>query len=253
MLFRSALIITAAVWVYDFAILPRVNGFAELCVALAPAGLIIGVLISRPATFGTGMLLGAVGSTQLALENGYNADFNAFINGSIALIIGLGSALIITRLVRSVGAAWSAERLQRANWRDVATAATATHDRARLTGLIMDRLGLMMPRLAAAASGADAAAAGALADLRVGLNVIALHREQFHLPPAAQTASEAVFSGVAAHYQSDARLPAPASLCNAIDAAMAPLLGNPASYKETLMVLSGLRSVLFPEIGRAHV
>jgi uncharacterized membrane protein YccC len=243
---RTALIITAAVWIYDFAILPRVYGFAGLCVALAPAGLTIGVLISRPATFGTGMLLGAVGSTQLALENGYNADFTAYINSSIALITGLGSALVITRLVRSVGAAWSAERLQRANWRDVATAATATHDRARLTGLIMDRLGLMLPRLAAAASGADAAAAGALADLRVGLNIIELHREQWRLPPAAQRASAAVFTGVAAHYHGDARQPAPASLCAAIDSAMAPLLASPASYKETLMVLSGLRSVLFP-------
>lgn len=243
---RNALIVTAAVWVYDFAILPRVNGFDELCVALLPAGLIIGVLISRPATFGTGMLLGAVGSTQLALENGYQADFTAFINGSIALIAGLGSALVITRLVRSVGAAWSAERLQRANWRDVATAATATHDRGRLTGLIMDRLGLMMPRMAAVASGADAAAAGALTDLRVGLNIIALHREQWRLPPAAQTASEAVFTGVAAHYHGDARLPAPAGLCTAIDAAIIPLLASPATYKEALMVLSGLRIVLFP-------
>jgi uncharacterized membrane protein YccC len=243
---RNALIVTAAVWIYDFAILPRVDSFAELCVALAPAGLIIGVLISRPATFGTGMLLGAVGSTQLALGNGYNANFTAYINGSIALIVGLGSALVITRLVRSVGAAWSAERLMRANWRDVATAASATHDRARLTGLIMDRLGLMMPRMAAVASGADAAAAGALADLRVGLNLIGLHREQWRLPPAAQAASETVFAGAAAHYQGDARLSAPASLCDAIDSAMAPLLASPATYKEALMVLSGLRSVLFP-------
>ncbi len=243
---RNAIIVTAAVWVYDFAILPRVGSFAELCMALAPAGLIIGLLISRPATFGTGMLLGAVGSTQLALDNGYNANFTAYINGSIALIVGLGSALVITRLIRSVGAAWSAERLQRANWRDVATAATATHDRAHLTGLIMDRLGLMMPRMAAAASGADAAAAGALTDLRIGLNMIELHRQQPHLPPAAQAANASVFTGVAAHYHGDARQPAPATLCDAIDAAMAPLLANPATYKETLMVLSGLRIVLFP-------
>ncbi len=69
---RNALIVTAGVWIYDFAILPRVSTFAELCLVLAPAGLTIGVLISRPATFGTGMLLGAVGSTQLALGNGYH-------------------------------------------------------------------------------------------------------------------------------------------------------------------------------------
>jgi len=243
---RNALIVTAAVWIYDFAILPRVTSFSELCLVLAPAGLVIGVLISRPATFGTGMLLGAFGASQLALSNGYQADFISFANSSVALITGLASALVITRLIRSVGAAWSAERLMRANWHDVAIAASATHDRATLTGLLMDRLGLMMPRMAAVASGADDAAAGALRDLRVGLNMIDLHRTQPNLPPAAQHAAQAVFTGVAAHYQGDARIPAPPSLCEAIDATIAPLLGNPAAYKESLMVLSGLRIVLFP-------
>jgi uncharacterized membrane protein YccC len=243
---RNAVIVCAGIWVYDFAILPRVSSFAELCLVLSPVGLTIGFLISRPATFGTGMLLGAMGSTQLSLENGYHADFSAYANSSIALIIGLGSALVITRLIRSVGAAWSAERLMRANWHDVALAASAEHDRARLTGLILDRLGLMMPRMAAVASGADTAASGALKDLRVGLNMIALHREQWHLPDATQKASAAVFAGVAAHYEGDARAPAPEALCAAIDAAIRPMLRNPQAYKEALMIFSGLRIVLFP-------
>ncbi len=246
LMLRNALIVTVGVGVYDFAVLPLVTGFDELCLVLLPAGLIIGVLISRPATFGTGMLLGAIGSTQLGLDNVYRASFSAFANGTVALIIGLGSALVVTKMIRSVGAAWSAERLQRANWRDVALAAGAAHDRATLTGLMMDRLGLMMPRMAAVARGADEAAAGALQDLRVGLNMVALHREQSLLPPAARHANEAVFAGVAAHYGGNARAPAPETLRGAIDAAIATLIANPRAYKETLMVLSGLRLVLFP-------
>ncbi len=243
---RNAVIVTIGVWFYSFIVLPRVYDFTELTIVLLPAGLLIGVLISRPATFGTGMLLGAIGSTQLALENGYQANFSAYLNSSIALIMGLGSALIITRLIRSVGAAWNAERLQRANWRDVATAAAATHDRAKLTGLLMDRLGLMLPRLAATASGADAAATGALADLRVGLNLIELHRVQPALPPATRAACATIFADTAAHYRGNARAAAPPGLCHAIDDAIAPLLANPAKYKQALMMLSGLRSVLFP-------
>jgi uncharacterized membrane protein YccC len=243
LMLRNAFIVTAGVWIYDFLILPRVYGCDELCLALAPAGLIIGFLISRPATFSTGMLLGAIGSPQLALENGYRADFVAVANNSIALIIGVCSALTITRLIRSVGTAVSAERLQRANWRDVALAAEATHDRAKLTGLMMDRLGLMMPRLAA---DADAAAAMVLKDLGAGLNLIGLHREQWRLPVASQRASAIIFAGLAAHYRGDARRPASPGLSDAIDAAIAPLLVNPAAYKEALMILSGLRSVLFP-------
>lgn len=243
---RTSVIVIVGVAIYSFIILPRVYTFTELVIALAPAGIAIGLLVARPATFGTGMSLGALGATQLSLENVFKTDFASFVNSSIALVIGLGTALVVTRLVRSVGAAWSAERLQRANWRDVATAAAATHDRARLTGVMMDRLGLMMPRLAAVASGADAAAAGALQDLRVGLNMIDLHRNHSLLPEAARQAAETVYAGVAAHYRGNARIPAPQALCDAIDATILPLLANPVAHKQALMVLSGLRSVLFP-------
>jgi hypothetical protein len=101
----------------------------------------------------------------------------------------------------------------------------------------------MMPRLAA---DADAAAAMVLKDLGAGLNLIGLHREQWHLPVASQRASAIIFAGLAAHYRGDARRPASPGLSDAIDAAIAPLLVNPAAYKEALMILSGLRSVLFP-------
>jgi len=243
---RNALIVIAAVFVYDFGVLPHVDDFAGLCLVLLPPGLVIGVLISRPATFGTGMVMGAFGATQLALNNGYRADFATFANSSVALIVGLSSALVITRIIRSVGAAWSAERLLRANWQDVAAAANGRQDRAALTGLMIDRLGLMMPRLAAVASGADAAAQMALKDLRVGLNMIGLHKIHAQLPPVARHASEAVLAGVAAHYQGDASQPPPGKLCDAIDATIRAIQDNPLEHKLALMSLSGLRTVLFP-------
>ena len=246
---RNAVIVIIGIFVYSFAILPRVVGFDELYLVLLPAGLMTGVLVSRPATFGTGMVIGAVGATQLGLGNGYHSSFVPFADSSFSLIVGLGSALILTRIVRSVGAAWSAERLMRANWRDVAAAAQAAlpHDRAALTGIMMDRLGLMMPRLAAVASGADSAASGVLVDLRVGLNIIALHREQWRLPPEARRYCELIFDGIAAHYQGNARQPAPGALMHALDGAMAALMHDALAHRAALMVLSGLRSVLFPE------
>ncbi|HYP64383.1 MAG TPA: FUSC family protein, partial [Acidocella sp.] len=66
---RNSIIVIIGVAIYNFIILPRVYSFTELVLVLAPAGIIIGVLVARPATFGTGMLLGAFGSSQLALEN----------------------------------------------------------------------------------------------------------------------------------------------------------------------------------------
>ncbi len=245
----NCVILTGIVFIYDFAILPKVVGFDELYLVLLPAGLIIGVLISRPATFGTGLVLGAFGATQLALGNGYDTDLIKFTGSSLSLLIGLGSALVITRLIRSVGAAWSADRLMRANWHDVAAAAEASTapDRAALTGIMMDRLGLMMPRLAAVATGADSAAAGAMLDLRVGLNIIALHREQWRLPPAAREGSQLIFYRVAAYYRGNPRQPAPASLVVALDETMNALMNDALAYRAALMILSGLRSALYPE------
>lgn len=137
----------------------------------------------------------------------------------------------------------------RANWRDVAYAAQARNaqDRATMTGLMMDRLGLMMPRLAAIANGADAAAALVMRDTRVGLNLIGLHQEQWHLPPVARTACQHVFGEVAAYYKNNPRTPAPATLQAAMDTSISLLIPEAASYQIALRTLSGLRLALYPE------
>jgi hypothetical protein len=110
---------------------------------------------------------------------------------------------------------------------------------------MIDRLGLLMPRLAAVAPGADIAAADVLLDLRVGLNVIGLQHELPRLPAAARGQAGAVLEGVAAHYRGNPLQSAPRSLLSAIDAAMRALAGDPARYCQALMCLSGMRSVLF--------
>jgi uncharacterized membrane protein YccC len=239
---RNTIIATALAFVYEFAILPRVETFGALCLVLLPAVLIIGVLIARPATFGTGMVLGAFGSTNLALGNGYGGNIDTYLNSALAVVLGLSAALVATKLLRSVGAAWSAQRLLKAGWRDVARAAEhGGGDRAVLTGVMMDRLGLLMPRLAAVSPGADIAAADMLLDLRVGLNMLALHRQRAHLPPASWPLIDAVLAGVAAHYQGNPLAPASPRLLDSIDAALT------VRDARALTMLVGLRSVMFPQ------
>ncbi len=249
---RNAAIVTVADAVYVFVILPRVETFSELMLVLLPAGIVIGVLVSRPATFGTGMVMGAVGSTVLALNNGYVGDFAGYANGSLALLLGLAAALVITRLIRSVGAAWSARRLLRAGWRDIAAAASkeGSLDRAHLTGVMLDRLGLLMPRLAAVSPGADIAAADVLLDLRVGLNVIGLQRALDHFSPAGQQMAALVLDGIAAHYRGNPLAPASDSLLQQMDStilALAEVVGSAHGrhHRQALMMLVGIRSVLF--------
>jgi uncharacterized membrane protein YccC len=247
LMLRNAVIATFGAGFYMFIILPRVETFPEIMLVLLPAGLITGILVSRPATFGTGMIMGAIGSTNLALENGYKADFADYLNATAALVAGLATALVVTKLIRSVGAAASARRLLRAGWRDIAAAASthAPHDRAVLTGLMMDRLGLLMPRLAAVSPGADIAAADVLLDLRVGLNIIGLQHELPGLPATARAQAGIVLDCLAAHFRGNPLQTPPAKLLPAIDAAIGAISFDPCHYKEALMMLSGIRSVLF--------
>jgi uncharacterized membrane protein YccC len=257
LMIRNSFIALAGSGFYLFVILPRVETFPELMLVLLPPAMIIGVLVSRPATFGTGMVMGAFGSTNLALNNFYAGDFESFANSGVALILGLTAALVITRLIRSVGAAWSAERLLRAGWREIAIAAAADdgaarlgHDRAHLTGIMLDRLGLLMPRLAAVSQGADIAAADVLSDLRVGLNAIGLRHEMPYLTVAERNVAAAVLAGVAAHYRGNPLRAAAAPLLDRIDDAILMVAENldlthERHHREALMMLVGLRSVLF--------
>jgi uncharacterized membrane protein YccC len=246
LMLRNAVVATAGAAVYLFIILPRVETFPELALVLLPAGLIIGVLVSRPATFGTGMVMGAFGSTSLALGNGYAGNFAGYVNNAIALVLGVAAALVVTRLLRSVGAAWSAKRLLRAGWQDIAAAA-ADHreNRAHLTGIMLDRLGLLMPRLAAVSPGADIAAADLLRDLRVGLNALALGRILQELPATAQIRAGNVLDGIASLYHGNPLAPPPPALLDEIDAAIRGAACDQTCHREALMLLVGLRSIFF--------
>jgi hypothetical protein len=102
-----------------------------------------------------------------------------------------------------------------------------------------------MPRLASVSAGADDAAVALLRDLRAGLNLIGLHNLLDTLPPAAQQRTGEALSGIAAFYSQNPRQAPPETVLAAIDGAIRSLAFAPARHGEALMLLSGLRIVLF--------
>ena len=248
--FLSATVIALAIdAVYLFAILPLVHSFEMLVLVMAPTFLLLGVFAGRPATAASFGIIAFLAATQLALSASYDADFASFTNGGIATIVGLGTAAILIRIFRSVGAEWTAERLLRANRIDIADAALerGTASRLAFTELLLDRLSLVVPRLAASPTSADAAATAALADLRVGLNIVGLRRDAAALPAASHHAIDAMLDGVAAHYRHRAHRTAVPALRRAIDRAIAAVtcaaLPEPCNL---LLALVGIRHALFP-------
>jgi uncharacterized membrane protein YccC len=242
----GALIALVIAGVYLFAILPMAHDFTMLALALSPLFLTLGVLMAMPATAGFAGPVAFLTATLLALTSAYSADFPAYANGAAATVVGLGAAAVVLRLVRSVGADWAAQRLLHANRADVAAAAShaGAADRLAFAALMLDRLGEVIPRIAASADGADAAAGAALAEIRVGINVVDLQRAASACRGLQAEALDRVLQGVAAHFRARAGGPPDDALLFAIDAGLRTCGGLPQG-RDILLALAGIRRALF--------
>ncbi|HTU55917.1 MAG TPA: FUSC family protein [Acetobacteraceae bacterium] len=240
--------------VYLFVILPQVDGFGMLVLALAAMYVPLGVLAGTPATAARAGPIAFVSATLLALQSSYSGDFAGYVNEGIAAIIGLGATSIVIRIVRSVSAEWTASRLLRRNRADIAHAALKSDAQSReaFASLMVDRLSLVVPRLAASAAGASEQAAAALADLRVGVNVVDLQAEAARhggmagLTDAGRKEVGAMLAALAAHFRKPRA--GGAALRTAIDRAIAAVTREPGAATPSLLLqLSGIRRGLFPD------
>jgi uncharacterized membrane protein YccC len=236
---------------YLLAILPAVHGFEALVLACAPTFLVLGVLVARPSTFGRALpfVFGICGA--LALVDTHNADLVAFTNGILAQILGLATATVITRVFRSVGAGWTARRVLKAGWSELARMGSGerVNSPAEFSARMVDRIGLLTPRLAQAGASQDLPAVDALRDLRVGLNMSLLQSVRARLGRG-EAAIKPLMTRLSRHF---AQLPAAAKegemrLLEALDNALRALCAGPAdaAQREALAALTGMRRDLFP-------
>ncbi|WP_426753925.1 FUSC family protein [Myxococcus sp. Y35] len=240
---------------YLFGVLPAIDDFAMLTLVLAPVLLLVGVLMAQPRYAGRAniAMLGLLGT--LGLQETFTPDFAEFINGSLAQAGGFIAAAMATRFFRSVGADWSVHRLLRLGWRELAGLSTpgAPVDRQGWTSRMLDRLGLLSPRLALARD-ESLEAADALGDLRLGLNVVELQQLRAHASPQARATAERLLRGVSRHFQARsagrAEPPAP-ELLGELDQAIGRVAEAPPTprKRDGIMALVGLRRALFPGAG----
>jgi uncharacterized membrane protein YccC len=236
--------------IYLFAILPQAHDFEMLVLAFAPVFLILGVLSSMPATARAAGPIAFIAATQLALSSSYNADFASYANGSAAAIIGLGATAIIVGIFRSVSAEWTAWRLLRRNRIEVANiAANRSQENIDVfAALMLDRLSLVVPRLAVGTNGTDDSATSALADIRVGVNIIGLQRDAEQRPEQLRHALRIMLDAIASHYSRRNLDQADSVVLGTIDKAIATAVRDPATTsKDLLLQLGGIRRGLFPD------
>ena len=238
--------------VYAYAILPRVTDFVTLAAVLAPALLALGSMLARPALglLALGMLLGLLNTVGLSAS--YDPGFSAFINGSIAQLAGTGFAVITVGLFQTIGADRTIARLLGAGFRDVARRAEGrSPDGSRWMSRMLDRVGLLAPRLKAATPDPGQPLLDALVDMRTGFVA-----GELGVLGASATAEErsliaTALAGIGRHFRAlDPAAPTrpDGALLADIDLTVAAFALDPvdARRREGLVLLTSLRRNLFP-------
>jgi hypothetical protein len=169
-------------------------------------------------------------------------------------VVGIIFAARITRLIRSVGADWSARRIQRATWRELAEMADAPRGELRDPGYaarMLDRTGLLAPRIAQAGGRIEGVLAmDVLRDLRVGADIAALQSARSKLPASLSTGLLASVAGFFRARGAGHMVERPATLLPLIDSTLTAILRLPdatGAARAAVTALVGLRRNLFPE------
>src|SRR3984893_1588383 len=240
--------------IYQFAILPAIDGYTWLVICLAPSFIPLAILMAIPRYLLLGLPLAVGMSLNLALQSSYSADMAAFLNTSTAVVIGSVTGGAVTQLMRVIGAETGARRLLRAGWRDLAdlAAQSFTPTRAEWASRMLDRVGLLMPRLSRAGRDPDLATADALRDLRTGINIINLEAIASGLSARTRDATALLLGGIAGYFRGLVRgwrqPPAPA-LLEGVDRLIRDILvtGSPSARHKGVAAAVGLRRTLYPD------
>ncbi len=189
--------------VYEFAIFPRIDGFASLALVLAPMVLLFSWMQTSERLEGMALVLAIGFSGGLALQSSYQPDFASFINSNTAEVVGLLIAVVANLLFRTIDPLWNALRISNGGWHAVSRLAQKpTSDIRDWTLQMFDRLGLVTQRLVSAKrEDLFGRRIDGLRDLRVGMNLATLQRSSDALPPAARKSITSVESAVSEAYR----------------------------------------------------
>ena len=240
--------------VYSFAILPAVDGFGALAVVLFPLFFGTALFLAAPRYWLQALAFALVSQTLIALQSTQTTDFATFTTAAVAALSGATVALIVTSLIRVIGAETSSWRILRAGWRDLGTLAPGGRAMAPTAwaSRMLDRVALLLPRLARVAGVERFRHVDPLNDLRLGVNVAELRDLARTADLLASISIDQALRGIAQHFGSQRRhrhVAPDATLLRAIDKAIDHLLrlDVPDTRRRGLVAAAGLRRGLFPD------
>jgi hypothetical protein len=162
-------------------------------------------------------------------------------------------AATMVGLVQTIGAEGSTRRLIRAGWRDLARECRAAGppDAAAWISRMLDRIGLLAPRLASVQHDPGKTVLDTLVDLRVGVAVGELRQLRIDAGTTDAAHVSPVLRGIGDHYAArdpDRSLPPQPALLVGIDRAMASFARGTSreTRRRGVLALTSLRRNLFP-------
>ncbi|HVJ78059.1 MAG TPA: FUSC family protein [Hyphomicrobium sp.] len=247
--------------IYMFVMLPYVDGYLELCVALAPALIGIGYIQADPARSSAALPMFSCLIVGLGFLDAFRPDFEEFVNTGIAQVMGIIITIAVTRMFRSVAVGWSVRRIIRTQWHELEMLAKARGepDFGRWTGLALDRLGQIAGRLALVDESDVLHTADGLADIRLGRNILHLRRAAEVTHGSAAEAVDKLLGAVADLFRKRRKqgvhLDADPAVLEALDNAIAviPTIEHDARRHQAMLAVIGMRCNLFPGIGETKV
>ena len=198
--------------IYVLVLMPLVTDMASLALVCAPVFLVLGLFVARASTASAAMAMVFGVAGVLSAHDTGSSDFVSFLNSMTGQALGIVIAARTTRLVRSVGADWMARRIQRTTQRELAELAARRGDATRaddegFAARLLDRIGLIAPRVADADSSATR---DALRDLRLGADIAALQDSLAELPLSTAHKIRALLAELAGALRARVAMPMPA-------------------------------------------
>jgi uncharacterized membrane protein YccC len=238
--------------IYQFFVLPAIDGFVLLSAVLAFTLIPAGILLAIPAYTPIGLALALGFCIELSLQTSYTADLATIINTNSAFVLGGLAGLVVTRLMRVIGTQASARRLMRATYRDLADLAVGRQlpTRDQWASRMLDRVALLLYRQPRFEPRPQHEFADALEDLRLGVNIIETQSVAVAMSQPAQDALAAMFAGLASHFHALARGRVPPlrdNLLQTIDIAIDEVAACTAATHACVAAIVGLRRTLYPK------
>ncbi len=173
---------------YVFGIFPAIDSFPLMALSLFPLIVPIGMFISNPATFLGGLSFGILVASGIGFSPSLHLDFPNFVMGNLIGMAGVLVAIVVTLFIRVVRVDVSIHRILKAGWVELAQHATGRIPNEYVTwaSLMLDRLGLLIPRLAMAKNSESLKIDNALKDLPIGFNILELRIAAKGMPEATQ-------------------------------------------------------------------